>query len=223
MAGLVRSVGQTRSNGQCGRQRCQRDQREPPGQLVPERPDDQSDAATAGNVAPDRGTGGLLVKAGLEPDVTAGGDDGVVVARPHGLGPELDRLARQRCDRYVLLSGEWMVVGDCSNERLHADGVLVEPGSVARVGCQGNVDALVAEQARDVLGEDPPRPHLQLRMIGGQRIDQRRQRFVNRGERVREPQRSDFTSRCGLCQFPIGQAPTRRGGELCTFRWCWNT
>jgi hypothetical protein len=67
-----------------------------------------------------------------------------------------------------------MAIGDGGNERLHAYGVLVEPRSAAHVGCQGDVDTLVAEEAHDVLREDLARPHPELRMVGGQRIDQRR-------------------------------------------------
>src|SRR5262249_15538861 len=102
-----------------------------------DRPDDQADAATAGDVAPDGGTRGLLVAARFVPGFTARANDGVVVARRHGLGPEFDRLVCQRCQRNTPLRREWMLHGQCGDERLLADPLVVEPWSAGDVRREG--------------------------------------------------------------------------------------
>ena len=199
---------------QCRRGRCERDEGDTPRELVAERFDDQADAAPVGDVAPHGGTGGLLVAPQLEPGIPAGGDDGVVVAGRHGVGPELDRLARQRGERYVLLRGQWMVLRHGGHERLLPERVLVEASSRADMWRQREIDSLVGEQPLDVLREDLPRPHLQLGMLGRQGIDQRRQRLVHGGERVREPQRSHLTPRRGLRSLPDAVGGVERSQRL---------
>ena len=75
------------------------------------------------------------------------------------------------------------------------------------MGRQREIDASLTEHPLDVLCEDLPRPHLQVGVLGRERIDQRRQRLIEGGERVREPQRSHLTSRRGP-----GLSPDAVGG-----------
>src|SRR6266542_5251407 len=162
------------------------------------RVDDEAHASAAGDVAPHGVAGGLLVRDRLEARVTAGGDDRVVVTGSHLPRPELDGLGGQLAELHVPPAGEWVVGRDGEYEFLAPDRALVYAVEAFRAGREREVEPLVAEQPFDVRSECLAGHHLELRMRGGDRVDEGGKRLIHGGQGVGEAQYAGLTARRGL-------------------------
>src|SRR5215216_7238538 len=146
------------------------------------------------DVSPHGRAGSLLGKPGLEARPATRTKHGVVVAGRHLPRPGLEDFACEFTQRYLLVTGESMILGHGNDEILATDWPMVKPTPKGHSRRQCEIEALVMNEVLDVDAKHLLRAKLQLRLLGGKRVQQRGQRFVDGRQRVGDPQCSGLTA-----------------------------